>query len=64
MVYRTIAANQTGQPNIIGAIASSDFYALNQLIGTKLAEYLPDHIGLDHFANNYTQVKAQTQSKN
>ncbi len=57
--YRTIAANKTAQPNIVTAIASSDFYALNQLIGTRLAEYLPDHIGLDRFKNNYTQVRPQ-----
>ncbi|KAK9919025.1 hypothetical protein WJX75_008780 [Coccomyxa subellipsoidea] len=53
---RTIAANQTGQPNIVAAIANSDFYALNEVIGTRLAEYLPDHIGLDHFKNNYSQA--------
>ncbi|CAL8471640.1 g11182 [Coccomyxa elongata] len=52
---RTIAANKTAQPNIVTAIANSDFYALNQLIGTRLAEYLPDHIGLDRFKYNYTQ---------
>ncbi|BDA47023.1 hypothetical protein COCOBI_09-4780 [Coccomyxa sp. Obi] len=52
---RTIAANKTAQPNIVTAIANSDFFALNQLIGTRLAEYLPDHIGLDRFKYNYTQ---------
>lgn len=57
--FRTIAANKTAQPNIVTAIASSDFYALNTLIGTRLAEYLPDHVGLDRFKNNYTQVRPQ-----
>lgn len=57
-VDRTIAANSTGQPNILTAIVNSDFYALNQQIGDQLASHLPEKFGLDHFKNNFSQVGA------
>jgi len=63
-VDRTIAANSTGQPNILTAIVNSDFYALNQQIGDQLASHLPDKFGLDHFKNNFSQVGASQECSN
>ena len=50
-----IAANQKAQPeNILYKIASSQLYTIATDLGNSLAALLPDHVGLDRFASNFT----------
>lgn len=44
-----IAANQTTQPNIVTQILTSQFANITNILGTKLAEYLPSKVGIDRF---------------